>query len=125
MAMKEIADTGSGEKFKFENKGDTIEGFYLGSGSITINGKPVVKHSFQKADGTVVSPLGNYKLDELLSKVTVGAWTKVEYTGLQKLKAGKTLKGFRVASDDERMVGTRTQSLEDKIAGIKNQAKGA
>ncbi len=126
MALKEITDTGGADKFKFENKGDKLAGYYIGRDTITINGKPVTKHTFQKDDGSMVAPLGNFKLDELLSKVTPGAWTEVEFTGVQKLKTGKTLKGFRVASDDERVVGTvAPKSLESKIQDIKNQARGA
>lgn len=100
MAMKRANGGDRGEKFKFEDEGDKLEGYYLGAGTIDIEGDEVTVHNI-KTDTGLFSPLGSADLNRKMSQVPSGARVRVVYEGKKKLKGGKTLKVFTVDYDDE------------------------
>lgn len=100
MALKKITPTDNAEGFKFEKKGDKIDGYYIKTTEVTIDGRPVKKHIFKTAKG-LVSVLGQFQLGQQLAEVPTGSRVVAVLLGIQKLKAGKTMKLYDVSFDDE------------------------
>ncbi len=123
MAFQEVNVSGGGEKFKFESKGDKIEGHYLGDDTINIAGKEVIRHTFKTAKATI-STLGSYQLNEVMEKVTPGQLVRVTYTGDKALKAGKSMKTFKLEVDNTNTItvtgaSNQTNSAAAAIAAMK------
>lgn len=95
MAFKPLVKRSQGEKFKFENEGDSLVGHYLGSEIIEINGEPATKHNFSTSRG-LVSPLGSADLNSQLNDVPSGMMTKVVYTGKKTIVSKKNGKKFQM-----------------------------
>jgi len=84
---------------RFENPGDALEGHYSGCESVVVNDSEALRHSLLDADGVKQSFLGTNQLDQLLKGVLIGTQIKIEYVGSRKMKAGRTLKDFKVFED--------------------------
>lgn len=102
MAWKEKTkgfDDGA-EAFKFEAVGDSIEGYLKNVGSITFDGKAVKRYLVQTDDG-LYSFLGSFKIDELMTGIETGIKVRLTYTKKERLGGGKTLKQFKLETNDE------------------------
>jgi hypothetical protein len=115
MAFKEVVGQGGGEKFKFEKEGDTLEGHYMGSSLIEIQGKEVVKHTFKTATG-ILSPLGSADLNQKLEEVPVGALTRCTYLGKKALKGGKTVKTFKILVDEDNRIEVASAHADKSLS---------
>ena len=103
MAYKKKSKNGfDGDKFKFEEAGQVLEGYFLEMTGITIKGKPATRAVFKTATGNV-SVLASSNLVEGLSEddIILGAMTKVTYEGAFKTQSGNTFKKFTVEQDDD------------------------
>jgi hypothetical protein len=120
MAMKSTRTEG----FKFNAKGDSIEGYYLGNEAKTLQFGPTFEHRVQMEDGTTQSFLGTKLLNDELGKVPAGSLIRVTYEGeVPKKKGPGKYRSFIVEYDDENSIDV--QSTGDKVQDIKNQARGA
>ncbi len=99
MALKKVVRLDNTDSFKFENKGDKLEGYYKKTTEVTINGQNVKKHIFETANG-LVSVLGQFDLGKQLAEVPANSRVVATLMGIQKLKGGKTMKIYDVAYDD-------------------------
>lgn len=126
MAMKTKIASERGEKFKFENKGDQLEGYYLGSEQREINGDPVTVHNI-KTDKGLFSPFGSYDLNRKLADMQNGVRVRITFNGKKSLGKGKTVKEFTVEYDEDDTIEaapsavTRPASTADKAAAFKAQ----
>jgi len=100
------------EQFAFDTTGETLEGHLVDSVTLTKDGKSFQKYTVWIADGSYVSTLGSYQLDQALSQVTLGAMIRITYKGKTKLSGGKSVKNFLVESDesDNVLAGSSTAS---------------
>lgn len=124
MALKTANGGARGDKFKFEEEGDKLEGYYLGSSIIVINGDNVTAHNVQTDKG-IMSPLGSTDLNRKLGEVPAGARVVIVFEGIKKLGKGKTLKIFDVKYDDEDVIAppqTTASKAAATLAGA--QLKG-
>lgn len=101
MAFKKKIDIGSTDAFKFEKLQQSLEGYYVGTFDIVIDGRDVKKHVFQTSKG-LVSVLGQAHLTQLLAGIEKGTNTRITYVGSKKTKAGRQpMKLFELEYDDE------------------------
>lgn len=108
MAMKKLVQTGKDfkkdEQFRFEEAGDTLRGYYLGSETFEHNGKELTKHRFQEAGGKTIGVLGGYTLNNEMPNVPEGVMTEVIFDGKKKLGGGKSVGTYTINYDeDDRM----------------------
>lgn len=78
--------------FKFEKKGDELEGIYWGSKKASINGKDAVIHVLETKN-RIVNVYGNAVLNDKIGFVPVGRLIKIVLTGLTN-EDGKNYKNF-------------------------------
>lgn len=121
MAFQEV-NTDGGNKFKFENEGQVLEGYYLGDDTFNIKGKEVVRHTFQ-VKGEITSTLGSYQLDEILGKVTPGQMVRLTYKGKKQTGKGNTVKTFKLEVDASNtiQVGKSVNTTEAAIAQMRGE----
>lgn len=106
MARREIKSDFEGEQYKFEVIGQVLEGYFHGTSTVNINGKPTKKHLFKLKDGSTVGPLGSKDLNDRLAKaeVVLGAYTWVTFVAKKKLQGQPmALKIFKVEQDSDDM----------------------
>lgn len=106
MAMKKLNPKASldGNEIRVrltEEKGASIEGYYLGSETFEFNGDELTKHRFKNDDGEVLSTIGSFVLNEDLKAVPRGTRTRVTYDGKVKTKKGRMAHAFTIETDDE------------------------
>lgn len=101
MAFKKVVAANNATVVKFENIGDVIEGYYLGSFDHVGDYGPTKKHLFQTKTGTVVV-FGQKNLTDELPKFPVGSSLRVIYTSsLAPTKKGRhPMKLFEFEKDD-------------------------
>lgn len=101
--------------FKFEKAGDRLDGYYLKTESITIEGREVKKHVFATAKG-LVSVLGQADMAQQLKDNDLGGRRVViTFSGkVQKLRGGKTMKLYDV--DFDRADVYKTPDSEPELA---------
>lgn len=102
MAKQKAIKSNDSNNFKFENKGDTLVGYYLKTTEEVINGTPAKKHWFQTDKGltTVLGQANMYK--QLVENECKGMSVDIIFTGQSiKLKGGKTMKVYDVFFDTE------------------------
>jgi len=103
MAMKKLNRTAAVEetRFRFEKKGDALEGYYMGAETFEHNGDSLTKHRFQTDDGEVVSTLGSYVLNQDLKGVGAGVRVRVTFDGKVKTKKGRTANAYTIEIDSD------------------------
>lgn len=114
MAFERKKDSGGGEVFKFENPGDTLTGFYLGSEDHTGEFGPTKKHVFKTETGTKVC-FGQTHLTQLLADEEPGYLMIVTFDSTKKTGRGKPMKVFTLDIDkDQKAAGVEAASFEDE-----------
>jgi hypothetical protein len=121
MAFQEV-NTDGGNKFKFEEVGQVLEGHYLGDDTINIKGKEVLRHSFN-INGEITSTLGSYQLNEILEKVSPGQLVRLTYKGKKSTGKGNTVKTFKLEVDTSNTipVAKAVNSTEAAIASMRGE----
>jgi hypothetical protein len=92
MAYEKLTDLGTDQVFALghgEGKQLKVEGYYLGSRTVTTSNGQSVIHVFQTPKGNV-GVWGTKKLNDNLGGGTRGAMLLIEYKGKVKLQGGKT-----------------------------------
>ena len=114
MAMKKLEqkkrDFANDEKFKFEEEGDTLEGYYLGSETFEYEGDELTKHRVRRDDGKTVSFIGGSVLNNELPGIPVGSLVRIERGADKKLKGGKHMATYQIDYDDEDCIDVSAQS---------------
>lgn len=97
MAGSWVAKTQGGEFTKLAlSEGETFEGVFLGSKSITGANGDFTAHELQDEDGNAVSATGA-SLNNQLADVEPGSRVRLTYEGLKKTKTpGRTVKSYIV-----------------------------
>lgn len=105
MAFEKLFDASNASPFKFEKKGDVLEGFYMGSFDYTGDYGPTKKHIFQTSEGAVVI-FGQRNLMQQLPSATVGATLRITYTGdkVSDKKGRQPMKLFQIEQDRKNKV---------------------
>lgn len=101
MALERAVKTDNSTGFKFVKKGDSLQGYYLGTTVKPINGKDTDVHAFRTESG-INTVLGQADIKSQIKNngITKGTWMEITFTGeMQKLKAGRTMKLYDVAFD--------------------------
>ena len=83
-----------GENFKFEEKGQTIEGTLSSVGPGKFENSKV--YVLEKKDGVAVRIFGAVILDDRMSQVEVGDYIRIEYEGKVKTGSGKMAGMYQV-----------------------------
>lgn len=104
MAFKKKTDFGNTEGFKFEKPKQSLEGYYMGSTVIQIDGSDVKKHIFSTSKG-LVSVLGQAHLGQLLEGLNPGTMVRATYVSSRKLKKG-TMKLYELEYDEDDVIET-------------------
>lgn len=113
MAIQRASKTGA-TPFKFEDKGDTLKGYYLGTTEKTINDAPAKEHTYKTADG-VVAVLGQSNILKQYENngITPGTYVELRFTGDHvKLSGGRKMKVYDVDYDKENTIDPSTVSIE-------------
>jgi hypothetical protein len=88
------------EKISFDVVGMVVVGKLVSmSHNETLNCNMYVLQPLDTPEGETVTFLGTTVLDKFLS-TEIGNLVKIEYTGTDKTRGGRTIKMFRVWSDD-------------------------
>lgn len=118
MAFERKADTTQGEVFKFENPGDSITGYYLGSVDHEGDYGPTKKHVFKTPKGVKVC-FGQRHLSDLLSDETPGFLVRVTFESTKKTGKGKPMKVFTMDVDrDQRTEEGLLDAASDDSSSI-------
>ncbi len=105
MALQKAVKVANSQGFKFLAAGDTIKGYYQGQVTKTINGSPAVEHTYKTAQG-LLSVLGQANiLTQIKSNgIEPGTYVEIVFSGkMMKLKNGRTMKVYDVASDRDNL----------------------
>lgn len=86
----------TGTFFKFEEKGDVIQGVLCSRGTIEISGADVMTYTVEKPDHSRVKFLGGVSLDLQMADVPEGKEIKLIYQGKETTKASRTVKIFEL-----------------------------
>lgn len=103
MARRKIIDLDAEKTASFDKKGDSFQGYYLGSRRVNTGVSESNLHIFSYENENV-GVWGSAKLDQLLGQVPKGTMTYITYGGKRSLGGGKTLKMFDVECDDENVL---------------------
>lgn len=84
--------------FRFERKGDVLEGVMCGRERITVQGKPVMRYTFWIGEKEFVTVLGTADIITKLRKDDVGHLVRIEYYGddASVTKNGNAMRVFNV-----------------------------
>jgi hypothetical protein len=97
MAFKELT---SGEVFKFDQEGVSLEGEYLGVTEKPSKFGPKAEKLYSVLSGGKKKTFfGCTQLNETLAGVTLGTILKITYTGKKETRGGNTMKVFTVLAD--------------------------
>jgi hypothetical protein len=102
MAFKPVFDAGNAQVRKFENVGDQLEGYYMGSFDFEGDYGPNKKHVFQTSNGAEVV-FGQAHLKQLLPSVKPGTMVRITLTGelAAKKKGRQPMKMFQIEQDTD------------------------
>lgn len=92
MAYEKLTDLGTDQVFALghgDDKKEQVEGYYLGSRTVTTSNGPSTIHVFQTPKGNV-GVWGTKKLNDNLGNNTRGSMLLIQYKGKVKLQGGKT-----------------------------------
>lgn len=117
--FKKKIDVSGGEGFKFDNVGDTLTGFYLGSFPHEGNYAPTTKHLFKTERG-ILTIFGQRHLTSLLEGEKTGVLMQVTYSGTKasKKKGYAPMKMYELGID-------ASQSLDAAELGDAAEAANA
>ncbi len=99
MAFKKKLDIGTTIMVKFEEIGQQLQGYYIGTFEITIKQRLVDKHVFQNEQG-LISVLGQTHLTSLLQGIPVGTMVRATLVGSKKTQQPQPMKLFEVEYDE-------------------------
>ena len=83
----------------WDQVGDSVEGKYLSSEDLDIQGNATFKYNFQTGpdpDVDLKSCHGTYVLDDLMKGVSIGEYCRITYLGTNQTKSDRMVKIFRV-----------------------------
>lgn len=100
MAFKKVVSGGDAAKYKFEKVGQTLEGYLISKGTITIEDKDVSRYVV-KTDNDTVAFLGSHQLNEGLAPIAEGTRIRVTFLGAKKLAGGRRVNNFDIEYNDE------------------------
>jgi hypothetical protein len=110
----------SGEiNVKFEKAGDAVEGTFTGFLEDQGKDKNSCVYTLKSDDGEEHRFWGTKVLDDQMSKINIGTYTKVEFKGKVKSKAGREYNDFEVFQD------TSTEGVAQAAAVQKESAPAA
>lgn len=109
MAFKRKEDTGGGEEFKFDKKGKSLTGIYMGSSDFKGKFAPTKKHIFKTESGIKVV-FGQSHLIQLLADEQPGILVCITYVKDKPSQKGNPMKVYTLDIDDE------FRADEDEIA---------
>lgn len=89
------------EHFKFENEGDTLIAYYLGSREVETRKGPATAFDFQREDGSVVGILGSAGLRNLMEGAVPGQKTTIVRGKMVTTKSGNDFVQYSGHQDDE------------------------
>lgn len=117
MALEKAVRSGNSTGFKFEKRGDTLKGYYLGTTEEAVNGRPTKVHRFTNELGTF-SVLGQADLYQQLKRnnVSPGTYTEISFTGetMQTGKGKSPMKLYEVAFDrTDIFTGSISDTIEE------------
>lgn len=100
MAFETVFDASQASVYKFENKGDKMEGYYMGSFDHTGDYGPTKKHVFQTERGAEVI-FGQRHLMQQLPNIKAGTMVRITYTEdlAPKAKGRQPMKLFKFEQD--------------------------
>ncbi len=100
MAFETLFDASNATAFKFENKGDVLEGYYMGSFDFEGDYGPTKKHVFDTDKGAVLV-FGQRNLIQTLPTVKPGTKVRITYTDdlAPKAKGRQPMKLFKFEQD--------------------------
>lgn len=123
MALERVQRTDDATSFKFTKKGDTLQGYYIKTDTITIDGREVKRHLFETDTG-LISVLGQADMHkQLMDGDCVNRFVEVVFSGtVKKLKGGRTMKLYDVAVDRTKVwTGSDAADLESgDLEGIED-----
>lgn len=125
MAFKKKIDIGQTDQFKFEEVNTTLEGYYIGTFDIVIEGRDVKKHVFQTEAG-LVSVLGQTHLTQLLGGMTIGVLIRAIFIGTKVIKKGfNPMKMFDLEYDETQVLDLGTvQSAQGQVESEESAEDG-
>lgn len=117
MAFETLFDASNATVFKFDNKGDELVGYYMGSFDHEGDYGPTKKHIFDTANGAVCV-FGQRNLIQTLPTVKPGTMVRLTYTSdlEPKAKGRQPMKLFKFEQDRK---NTR------EVAGVELEATAA
>lgn len=99
MAFEPVFDASSATAFKFENKGDVLEGYYMGSFDYEGDYGPTKRHIFNTKNGAVVV-FGQRNLMQTLPSIKPGTMVRITYTDEKITAKGRApMKVFNFEQD--------------------------
>jgi len=115
MAFQALFDASNGTPFKFENIGDSLEAYYMGSFDYEGDYGPTKKHVFKTETDDAVVVFGQRSLMQLLPSATVGAMLRVTLTGSKPAakKGQQPMKLYKIEQDIKNTT---------HVAGVKTDA---
>lgn len=121
MARQKVLDLDTDKIVKFEKRGQSFKGYYLGTRRVNTGMSESSLHVFS-CEGENVGMWGSAKLDRLIGSVPKGHMTFVTFQGKRKIGGGKTLKMFDLEFDDQNrltdVVDTSDNSTESSEASV-------
>lgn len=98
MANEKWSEIESPPPFKFQEKGDEIQGEYRGEHETEFEGRKVKIYDINTADKGIVGVFGCTILDRLMhdKRIVVGKKVRIVYEGDQPLGRGRRLRLFKV-----------------------------
>lgn len=124
MAFETLFDASNATVFKFEKKGDQLEGYYMGSFDFEGDYGPTKKHVFSTSNGATVV-FGQRNLIQTLPTVKAGVMLRITYTDElpAKAKGRQPMKLFKFEQDKKNIIEvtgvelTPTDSGSDDVRG--------
>lgn len=126
MARKKVIDLNADTTVGFGNKpgqikaGQTLEGFFLGSKSVSTKTGPSTLHVLQTEKGNL-GLWGSANLNSKLAQIAVGTMVFITYKKMIKVPKG-TMKLFEVEYDDEQSIHAEEVDVNFSTASSEDEA---
>lgn len=124
MAFETLFDASNGTIYKFENKGDQLEGYFMGSFDYQGDYGPTKRHVFSTPEGAVIV-FGQKHLMQLLPQIKVGTMVRLTYIDdlAPKKKGQHPMKLFKPEQDRKNVIEVNgvelapalTETTEDDV----------
>ena len=103
--------------FKFEEAGQELEAYYVGTLENQGSEKNSSIHTFKKENGEEVVMWGSFVMDDQLAKTEFGSFILIKYLGKEKSKkGGKQYHNFEVFVDES------AEKIEAPAAAVKKES---